>query len=113
MEIINLTPHNITLIGAKNLKFTRAKKPARVQTKYVKDDENNVLSDNGNRMYIKKYIRTTNLPKPKKDTLYIVSSVIAVHHPNRNDLIVPYHIVKDKDNIPVGCLGFYRYSIDD
>lgn len=43
------------------------------------------------------------IPKPAKDTFYIVSQTIAQAYPERRDLIYPSNFVKDEAGKIVGC----------
>jgi len=49
-----------------------------------------------------------NLPKPKPDTYYIVSKMVAQAWPAREDFIFPGTLVRDADGHIVGCIDFSR-----
>ena len=49
-----------------------------------------------------------NLPKPKPDTCYIVSKMVAQAWPAREDFIFPGTVVRDADGRVVGCIDFSR-----
>lgn len=47
------------------------------------------------------------LPKPKKDTVYIVSSLALNTVPkNRKDVVAPGNVIRDNKGNPVSCIGF-------
>ena len=46
------------------------------------------------------------LPKPKKDTLYIVSSLVLNGVKDRDDCISPGPIIYDEKGNKIGCEGF-------
>jgi hypothetical protein len=48
------------------------------------------------------------IPAPKPGTRYIVSRPVALAHPNRDDLLVPYGTVRDYDGNVLGSTGFAR-----
>ena len=48
------------------------------------------------------------LPEPKTDTYYIVSKMLAQAFPEREDLIFPGTVVRNKSGDVVGCIDFSR-----
>ena len=51
---------------------------------------------------------TCNLPAPAPDTYYIVSRVLAQANPDREDLLIPESLVRDRTGAIIGCEKFGR-----
>lgn len=45
------------------------------------------------------------LPEPEKNTMYIVSRLVAAALPNRKDLLIPGPVIRDENNNVIGCDG--------
>lgn len=61
------------------------------------------------------YTRTgevLNLPEPEEGTLFIVSRVVAEALPNRDDLLFPDDLVRDKEGRVIGAKGLSRIYRD-
>lgn len=50
-----------------------------------------------------KYTHVYNLPEPLKDTLYVVSQMVAQACPERSDLLFPYDIIRNEDGTIFAC----------
>ena len=50
--------------------------------------------------------KVNNLPEQKDGVYYIVSKHVADALPDRNDLLVPGPVMRDKNHFPIGCNGF-------
>jgi len=48
------------------------------------------------------------LPPARPGIWYIVSTLVALAHPHRDDLLVPYGTVRDLDGNVIGSTGFAR-----
>ena len=48
----------------------------------------------------------TGLPAPCEGTLFIVSSVVQTHCPDRDDFVIPSSLVRDESGSVIGCRGF-------
>lgn len=46
------------------------------------------------------------MPQMKKDTVYIVSSLVASAIKDRHDILVPGTLVRNDEGQPIGCKGF-------
>ncbi|MFI7541091.1 hypothetical protein [Actinoplanes sp. NPDC049599] len=55
----------------------------------------------------------TVLPEPCTDTWYIVSTLVALAHPDRADLLMPYGTIRDLDGSTIGATGFARAARPD
>jgi len=56
---------------------------------------------------------TKNLPESRKNTIFVVSRVVAEFADHRDDLYIPYGLVKDSRNTIVGCQCLMRIQRDD
>jgi len=97
-NVINLTPHPINLMGKGGAIVTvePSGQIARVTTTeiYLKDVEIDKV--------VVPVMRTTfervaNLPEPDGTTWYIVSRIVKAACPDRDDLLVPTHVVRDEN----------------
>ncbi len=110
MKVVNLTPHSVTEVIS-NTTFPPSGKVTRVDTtqKVVKE----ISLDGADRpitVYKTIYGAVQNLPKPEKDTLFIVSAPVlnallekGIHRP---DIVAPHKIMRDSGGTPRGCNGF-------
>ena len=107
MNIINLTPHDITVVNTKdNTKkvIPRSGKIARCEQ--IEDLTGNV---DGIKLYKTNMGKVIDLPERSKDTLYIVSMIVAQAVKNkRDDVIIPFGLVRDEKGVIIGCQGFAR-----
>lgn len=101
MRIINLQRHPVTVHppnGGTPVTF-----PSRGQVQVRMRPEN--LTENG---LVKRgrWTHTLDLPAPRPDTLYIVSSLVAMFelfNNDRTDMLFPWGLVKDEHGRVVGC----------
>ena len=121
-KIVNLTPHLFNLIDKNDkviLELPACETPARASEQREQidmitydisyqrkkmdahDDENYVTMDIPVNKVI--YGNVENLPAPEKDTIYIVSRIVAEACPNRNDLYIPNNLVRDEKGRIIGC----------
>jgi len=108
MEIINLTPHDVVLVlGEEKVVFPSSGIVARCKTTR---QTVNIIKVNGRDIAINKTIfgEVENLPQPKADTMYIVSSLVAQAAKDRDDLIIPDDTVRDDKGAIVGCKAFAK-----
>ncbi|MEV4533403.1 hypothetical protein AB0J82_06180 [Asanoa sp. NPDC049518] len=54
------------------------------------------------------YAASTTLPPNTAGVWFIVSTLVALAHPNRADLLVPYGTIRDLDGNVIGSTGFAR-----
>lgn len=54
------------------------------------------------------YSSYVELPLPEKDTLLIVSVLVAQQYPWRQDLVVPYDLVHNQEGSIIGCRKLVR-----
>ena len=109
MEIINLTPHPIIIVGGngKALITFPSEGEVRISQKTVRG---------GSLLHQKAVIPLTQtqfgevqgLPAPKEGTNYIVSSLVCQACPDRQDLLIPNESVRDEQGRIVGCKSLSR-----
>lgn len=124
--IINLTPHDVNVYNTTECLvrdgriylrddedaeeypvplrvYPAAKEPARVTYSY----EAAGVADG---IVISRWTveEITGLPEPKPGTWYIVSKIVAQACPERDDLLIPGTMVRDKTDAIVGCNDFTR-----
>lgn len=103
MNIINLTPHAITVLGQNGeviLAIAPSGQVARVsQTREI------VGSINGIPVYRSKYGAVTGLPESVDGVALIVSALVRLASPGRADVYSPGELVRDASGQPIGCRG--------
>lgn len=111
MKLVNLTPHDVVIMDDDIVRLVvkPTDPPARVD-EYL-SNEDSIIYDHVviNTYDLVYYLDEDNitLPEPQTDTLYIVSALVAQAFPNRNDLVVPYDLVR-KDGRILGCKALVR-----
>ena len=124
MEIINLTPHDVSVLQFKELSenvgaeyglktFKMSGKVARCETtsEPMFELESNELERI--KVYRTVFSHTVDLPEYEEDKFYIVSrnTVDAARNEGRrvDDLLVPMQMIKDHYGNIIGCRGFGTY----
>lgn len=111
MKLVNLTPHDITLINRNNnentLVIPASGVIARLSSKTVVTD---MVTIDG--FYVDltetRYGEIENLPDPEDGTIYIVSSLVAGQCPDRSDVRIPNESVRNDKGQIVGCYSLGR-----
>lgn len=114
--IKNKTPHVVNLLDNQNSTIAfwgKAERPFRLEEK--KDSVNPLLVEimNEDLMVVEKTIPlnkvsfgSTELPKEESGIYYIVSLVVQLAFPERNDLLVPFDLVRNEKGVIIGCKAF-------
>ncbi|MFC4565370.1 hypothetical protein ACFO4E_26235 [Nocardiopsis mangrovi] len=105
LPLVNLTPHEVTIFDADDKVVVRcpaASKPVRVAV-----DRCEIGRIGGIPVFAEDYGRAL-LPEPALGVWYIVSSTVAVAHPERHDLLVPTDLVRSPDGTILGCKALGR-----
>lgn len=107
MELVNLTPHPITLHRADGTVRTIAPEPtpARVAT-----TTREIGEIDGIPLVEEAYEDVTGLPPPQPDTVYVVARVVAEHNPHRGDLVAPGNLIRDDQGRPIGARALVRIT---
>ena len=100
MKIVNLTPHKVHLVNEKGelCVYEPERAPARVQS--VVDV---VGSVNGIPLTDLKWGKTIGLPKKRKDTIFIVSKIVAENNRHRDDLFIVGETIKNEAGYTIGA----------
>lgn len=102
MEMVNLTPHEVTIITEDNIIMIQ---PSGQIAKCEHQSEC-IGIFNGIKIYKTKYGAVTNMPEAKENTIYITSSIVAnALKDSRNDIYVPFDFVRDDKGRIIGCRG--------
>ena len=127
MTVINLTPHDIVIVGPGERTIPPSGVVARVsmQTSGIIDVVGR-MSDrppfcgieyncescfsqfggcDGIPVRKQTYGEVTGLPAPKEGTVYIVSTMVRLAVPDRDDVFSPGELVRGDDGQPIGCRG--------
>lgn len=109
-KIINCTPHPITMCDAEGKIFHTFPKGEIVPRLSVKTVPAEELIDHGINIptTLTQFGEVENLPDFKAGIFLIVSQLVKSACPNRNDLLVPAEVVRDKDGNIIGCKSLGR-----
>lgn len=106
MAIINLTPHDVTLLDEDNKVVEVFPASGEVLRLGTVDLGSQVIVGVG-RVDLVEFGHLNNPPKPKINTWYIVSLPCALSRP-RSDFLVPYMEVRDDQGRIIGCKSLAR-----
>ena len=101
MNIINLTPHTITVCGTE--KEVLASFPTSGMVARVAMDTKVMSTTLGFPVTQTVFGTVEGLPSEAADTMYIVSAMIKNAQIERSDLLVPVGRVTDENGVIVGC----------
>ena len=101
MTIVNLTPHTLNFVfNETKIDIEPEGSIARVS---AKDTPMNPI--NGIPTFHTEYGEIENLPAPCEGTVYVVSSLVAARCPERTDVFVPGHPIRDDQGRIIGSSG--------
>lgn len=100
MKIINLTPHSITFFNEDGTQILVVEPSGEVARVSVKTEQIGEFA--GIPITQSVYSDIVDLPEPEKDTVYIVSSVVA-QRTNRKDVFIPNESIRDDKGRIIGC----------
>jgi hypothetical protein len=116
MDLINLTPHNVNVIddnGNCVLTIQPTVPPARCNEHFIEDDYPLYVLKDKTKVNLGtgdlSYHNVTGLPPIKTATYYVVSVLVAQQYPGRDDLLVPYDLVRREGQI-IGCKRLVRIA---
>lgn len=104
MKIINLTPHTINILlpeGSKVIEPSGIVARCKVTREKTGEIE-------GIPVFSTVFGEVEDLPPSKKDTIYIVSSLVAQASRVRDDLFIPDDLVRDEQGRIIGCKGLTK-----
>ncbi len=104
MKIINLTPHAVTIASLTIQPDGRIPR-LREETRVVGE-----VSIDGHTLPVTETTlgELEGLPEPQRDTIYIVSRLVAEATPHRDDLFFPGRLVRDQEGRVVGAESLAR-----
>ena len=99
MSFVNLTPHEITIIGAETIVVPPSGTVARVSSVSVPS-----MPRDGVECTVFVFGGVQGLPEPAAGVTFIVSGMV-LDACNRSDLAAPGVLVRDDAGQPIGCRG--------
>lgn len=104
-KILNLTPHAINFCSSDGTVILTVESSglARVACKIVTKGEINGIPVTEN-----EYSEIEDLPAPQKDTIYLVSALVAGRCKDRKDVFIPNELVRDEKGNIIGCRSLGR-----
>lgn len=102
MEIINMTPHPVTICDGEGRvlrEYPASGAQIRLRSETIREGS---LPD-GTPLSKTIFGEATGLPEEMVGTLYIVSQLVKSALPNRADLLVPAEVLRDQSGNIVGC----------
>lgn len=117
IEFLNLTPHDVNVLDENNevivtfVSIAHPEFPVRLPVNtedlgYFDVGPARVFEGETQVNLVRNtYGQIENLPEPRPNTLFIVSSVVHAHS-ERADLVVPSPLVRDDTGRVIGCEGF-------
>lgn len=110
MKLVNLTPHKINIYG-EDKKLILSVGPENVSAQCSQKKE--ICGYVGEiPVYRMSFGPVFDIPVPKKDTVYIVSSSVAAAAVERVDVYCPGSAVRDEKGRVIGCIGLSRAPHD-
>ena len=118
--IVNLTPHPVQLLDGSNCSFDPKCRSYRVEGDVVvvktfapgdviprcSQKEQLIGNVDGVDIFRMEFGEVENLPDQQDGVYYIVSAMVAQARPDRHDLLIPAHLVRNEDGRILGCLAF-------
>lgn len=111
MHIVNLTPHAVRLLGPEDeelLKLYPAGEVARVEMEEEVTGEIKIAGLSVPTVRVRPG-EVTGLPAPVRNTRYVVAQIVAAAvAAHRDDVLVPYDLVRNDAGVVIGCRAFSR-----
>lgn len=107
MKLVNLTPHEINIVredGSKILDVPTSGIVARADERRTSVDIAGLDISVSEITY-----GAVEMPEPEPGVIYIVSALAAQQLPNRQDILIPGPLKREKGQ-PIGCVGLSRYA---
>jgi hypothetical protein len=109
MEIINLTPHAVKIMGKDTKVFAPSGQVARIKESRIKDQHLEGIPLNR-----KSFGEVEYLPPPAPNKVYIVSSqVVEYLRGQRSDVVAPDDLVRDENGMVIGCKSLWYAQGDN
>lgn len=98
MNLVNLTPHTINILTEGMVRSIPSTGIARCATESAL-----IYQVEGIPVNRTTYGKVEGLPEPSEGTVYIVSALVRMAVPTRNDVVSPGDLVRDEKGQPIGC----------
>jgi hypothetical protein len=111
MNIVNLTPHDVTVLntdGSIKCIYKSAVRNNTMELPRVVVTKRNIGYINDIPLSEVHISGVEHIPEYTQDTIYIVSKLVSSAIPYRGDLVSPDGLVKDSAGNICGCTGFCR-----
>lgn len=107
MKITNLTPHSIRIFAADGTTEIATIPPSGsvARVAMTRKFAGNLATEGGIPLYQSKAGAVTGLPDAAPGVCYVVSTLVRLAVPNREDVFSPGDLVRDGNGQPVGCKG--------
>lgn len=100
MKIINLTPHEINIVGLEPIPSSGSVRVA--ETSHIVD------TINGINIIVKKYGKIEDMPEPQEGTMYVVSLMVAQQLTHRDDVLTIGDTIRNEKGEIIGAKNFSR-----
>lgn len=110
MQLINLTPHPLTIIGKDGTVLVN-QAPDGPMARCAEDRRDvGTVTAGGHSIPLRQvgFGRVTGLPAPRQGVLYVVSRATAEAATGRDDVVYPDEQVRDSDGRIIGCRALAR-----
>ena len=105
-KFVNLTPHAISFVDESgNVLITVEPSGSLARVKVTKET---IGSVDGIPVKESVFGEVEGLPAPEKDTIYVVSSLVAQRCAGRDDIFIPDDSVRDESGRIIGCKALGR-----
>lgn len=107
MNIVNLTPHDITIVASGR---TGVIKPSGTLARCKETSVQTGLIDGWIPVFETSYGEVSGLPEPAADTVYVVSALAAnaIKGQGRSDVFIPAKTIRDANGVIIGCIGLAK-----
>lgn len=112
MELVNLTPHPVSIqpVDGPVFELPTAGPPARV---VVSLDDLGTITTGGLQVRVTRTPSegdVVGLPEPVQGRYLVVSRVVASACPHRDDLLFPDELIRDQDGKVIGCAALSSFG---
>lgn len=106
MNIVNMTPHEIKVVGQAGSVIGTFQPSGQIARLEVVRAQRGLVQ--GIPLYVSEVGQASGLPEAIEGRYLIVSTLVRTSFPARKDLLSPGELVRDDKGQPIGCKGFDR-----
>lgn len=105
--LLNLTPHTLNIFNKEGSKEILTLAPTGI---IPRCSQNNIMFSeiNGVPVYRCEFGKVQDLPEKREGVVLVVSRMVVNACPNRDDLVSPGPLLRNKDGQPIGCIGLSK-----